>query len=63
MVFIFDFLMNFKKVLIRLFPIFLTVIGMLAIVFGEIDDFPGLMFIGLMLIVLASFMNIKEEIK
>jgi len=57
------FLMNFKKVLIRLFPIFLTVIGMLAIVFGEIDDSPGLMFIGLMLIVLASYMNIKEEIK
>jgi hypothetical protein len=55
--------MNFKKVLIRLFPIFLTVIGMLAIVFGEIDDSPGLMFIGLMLIVLASYMNIKEEIK
>jgi hypothetical protein len=53
--------MNFKKVLIRLFPIFLTVIGMLAIVFGEIDDSPGLMFIGLILIVSASYMNIRGE--
>ena len=55
--------MNFKKVLIRLFLIFLTVIGMLAIVFGEIDDSPGLMFIGLILIVLASYMNIRGEIR
>ena len=55
--------MNFKKVLKGLFPIFLTVIGMLAIVFGEIDDSPGLMFIGFILIVSASYMNIKEEFR
>lgn len=54
--------MNIKKVLIRLFLIFLTVIGMLAIVFGEIDDSPGLMLIGLIIIVLASIFNIRKNL-
>jgi len=52
-----------KAILIGLFPIALAVLGVLAIVFGEIDDSPGLMFIGLILIITASYLNIKQEFK
>jgi hypothetical protein len=52
----------FKAIIIGLFPIALAVIGVFAIVFGEIDDSPGLMFIGLILILVASYINIRGRI-
>jgi len=53
----------FKAILIGIFPILLTIVGVLAIVFGEIDDSPGLMFIGLVLILIATYLNIKHTLK
>ena len=50
-----------KPIFIGLLPILLTIIGVLAMVFGEIDDSPGLMFIGLIIIVLASILNIRRN--
>lgn len=54
--------MNHLKSIYRgLLPIFMTILGVLAMVFGEIDDAPGLMFIGLIIIVLASIFNIRRS--
>ena len=50
-----------KPIFIGLLPILLTIIGVLAMVFGEIDDSPGLMLIGLIIIVLASIFNIRRN--
>tara|TARA_B100000212_G_C26929761_1_gene345550 strand:- start:219 stop:392 length:174 start_codon:yes stop_codon:yes gene_type:complete len=50
-----------KPIFIGLLPILLTIIGVLAMVFGEIDDSPGLMLIGLIIIVLASILNIRRN--
>ena len=50
-----------KPIFIGLLPILLTIIGVLALVFGEIDDSPGLMLIGLIIIVLASILNIRRN--
>ncbi len=52
-----------ESILIGLLPIFLTIIGVLAIVYGEIDDSPGLMLIGLILIVFASILTIRRSRK
>jgi hypothetical protein len=52
-----------KAIFTGLFPIVLAVIGVLAIVFGEIDDSPGLMLIGLILILVASYINIKQKFR
>ena len=52
-----------ELILIGLLPIFLTIIGVLAIVYGEIDDSPGLMLIGLILIVFASILTIRQSRK
>lgn len=54
--------MNQLKSIYRgLLPIFMTILGVLAMVFGEIDDAPGLMLIGLIIIVLASIFNIRRS--
>lgn len=54
--------MNQQKSIYRgLLPIFMTILGVLAMVFGEIDDAPGLMLIGLIIIVLASIFNIRRS--
>jgi hypothetical protein len=50
-----------KPIFIGLLPILLTIIGVLAMVFGEIDDSPGLMLIGLIIIILASILNIRRN--
>lgn len=50
-----------KPIFIGLLPILLTIIGVLAMVFGEIDDSPGLMLIGLIIIVIASIFNILRN--
>jgi len=50
-----------KPIFIGLLPILLTSIGVLAMVFGEIDDSPGLMLIGLIIIVFASILNIRRN--
>jgi len=50
-----------KPIFIGLIPILLTIIGVLAMVFGEIDDSPGLMLIGLIIIVFASILNIRRN--
>jgi hypothetical protein len=51
----------FKPIFTGLLPILLTIIGVLAMVFGEIDDSPGLMLIGVIIIVLASILNIRRN--
>jgi hypothetical protein len=51
----------FKSIISGLFPIIMTIIGVKAIVFGEIDDSPGLMLIGLLIIVFASVFNIRRS--
>lgn len=51
-----------KLILKALLPIFLTVIGTLAVVGGELDDSPGLGGIGLIVIGIASYINIKRII-
>lgn len=54
--------MNHLKSIYRgLLPIFMTILGVLAMVFGEIDDAPGLMLIGLIIIVMASIFNIRRS--
>ncbi len=52
-----------KSIFIGLLPIFLTIIGVLSIVYGEIDDSPGLMLIGFILIVFASILTIRQSRK
>lgn len=42
-----------------LIPILLTVIGTLAVVGGEMDDSPGLGGIGIIIITIAFYLNIK----
>lgn len=42
-------------------PILMTIIGVLGMVYGEIDDSPGLMLIGLLLILSATWLNIKNR--
>ena len=52
------------KLLIKgLLPIGLTIIGMLAVIGGELDDSPGLGGIGLILIIVASYINVKKNFK
>lgn len=53
--------MDIKTILYRLIPIGLTILGTLALVGGEIDDSPGLGGIGLLIILLAAFVNIKYK--
>jgi len=51
----------FKSILTGLLPILMTLEGIFAMVFGENDDSPGLWLIGLVIIVVASFYNIKRN--
>lgn len=50
-----------KAIFNGVFPIFLTIIGVLAMVYGEFDDSPGLMLIGLIIIVFAAILNIRRS--
>lgn len=50
-----------KRIVQGLLPIAMAVIGVLAMVFGEIDDAPGLMLIGLIIIVSASIYNVRRK--
>jgi len=51
----------FKSILIGFLPILMTIVGVKAMVFGEIDDSPGLWLIGLVIIIIASFYNIRRN--
>ncbi|SFR34974.1 hypothetical protein SAMN04490243_0917 [Robiginitalea myxolifaciens] len=48
-----------KDILKAVLPILLAVLGVLAIVYGELDDSPGLMLIGFVLIGIAIGINIR----
>lgn len=50
-----------KSILIGLLPIVMTIVGVLVMVYGEIDDSPGLWLIGLVFIVTASLYNINRN--
>ena len=55
----------FKYFLIGLTPILITTLGVFAMIYGETEDSPGLMLIGLMLIgliiiIYASYINIRR---
>ncbi|MBT3685358.1 MAG: hypothetical protein HOG40_06735 [Cryomorphaceae bacterium] len=50
-----------KSILIGLLPIVMTIVGVLVMVYGEIDDSPGLWLIGLVIIVTASLYNINRN--
>ena len=47
------------RILKSISAIVVTVVGTLAVVFGEVDDSPGLGGIGLILIASAMYLNIK----
>lgn len=49
-----------KLIIKGLLPIGLTIIGMLAVIGGELDDSPGLGGIGLILISVATYVNLKK---
>ena len=51
---------NLKRMVLAITPVLLTILGVMAMVFGEIDDSPGLMGIGLLVIVLATYINFKN---
>ena len=51
---------NLKRTVLAVTPVLLTILGVMAMVFGEIDDSPGLMGIGLLVIVLATYINFKN---
>lgn len=53
---------NLKRTVLAITPILLTILGVMAMVFREIDDSPGLMGIGLLVIVLATYINFKNII-
>ena len=46
-----------------LLPIVVTIIGVLAVVGGELDDSPGLGGIGLILVGFATYLNYKLFVK
>ena len=47
------------RILKSISAIIVTVVGTLAVVFGEVDDSPGLGGIGLMIIASAMYLNAK----
>ena len=47
------------RILKSISAILVTIVGTLAVVFGEVDDSPGLGGIGLILIASAMYLNIK----
>ena len=47
------------RILKSISAIVVTIVGTLAVVFGEVDDSPGLGGIGLILIASAMYLNIK----
>ncbi len=47
------------RILKSISAIVVTVVGTLAVVFGEVDDSPGLGGIGLILIASAMYLNVK----
>jgi len=52
-----------KNWLKNIFRVIFILIGIAAIVYGEIDDSPGLMLIGLMIIGVSIFTLVKKFIK
>lgn len=52
-----------KTILRGLLPIFLTIVGTLSLIGGEIDDSPGLGGIGLIVIGISSYLNVKNYFK
>lgn len=51
---------NLIRLVFAITPVLMTILGVMAMVFGEIDDSPGLMGIGLIFIVLATYINFKN---
>ena len=49
-----------KQILEGLLPIGLNTLGIFALIGGELDDSPGLGGIGLILIVFATYISIKN---
>ena len=50
---------HLKIILTGLLPIILTVMGLIAIVAGELDDAPGAFLIGVLIIVGGAILNIR----
>ena len=48
-----------KSYLIGILPIIITIIGVIAIVAGELDDAPGAILIGILVIVGGTILNIR----
>ena len=49
------------RLLVRpLLPIALTIIGVMAIVDGEIDDSPGEMLLGSLIVIYSAYFNFKN---
>jgi hypothetical protein len=48
------------KIVKTLLPIGLTIVGTLAVIGGEVDDSPGLGGIGLILIGISTYLNLKS---
>jgi heme/copper-type cytochrome/quinol oxidase subunit 4 len=48
-----------KSYLIGILPIIITIIGVIAIVAGELDDAPGAILIGILIIVGGTILNIR----
>ena len=48
-----------KSILIGILPIIITIIGVIAIVAGELDDAPGAILIGILIIVGGTILNIR----
>lgn len=48
-----------KIILIGILPIIITIIGVIAIVAGELDDAPGAILIGILIIVGGTILNIR----
>ena len=50
---------NLKIILLGILPILITIIGMMAIIAGELNDAPGAILIGILIIVGGAILNIK----
>lgn len=45
--------------LIGFLPVLLTLLGALAMIIGELDDAPGLVLLGIVIVGIATIINIK----
>ena len=50
---------HLKIILIGILPIIITIIGVASIVAGELDDAPGAILIGILIILGGAILNIR----